>query len=77
MNKEINQEKIKIRIEIFRIYSFFLIGLITGITSLLLRNNFYKNIIELNLLIVGVIFFIIVIYLFFKSLSNLNKILKR
>ena len=58
MNKETIDKKVKIELELFKIYSFFLIGLVTGIASILFRNAFYDNKIILIALIIGIVFLI-------------------
>ena len=40
MDKEIIKEELKAELELFKMYSLFLIGLITGVTSLLLKKRF-------------------------------------
>lgn len=76
MNKEIIERKLKAEIELFKIYSLFIIGLITGISSLLLKDKFYDNNIVLILLIIGFVFLIAVTIIFIKYLHQIKILTK-
>ena len=76
MDKETIKIKLKAELVLFQIYSLFLIGLITGITGLLLKENFYNDKIILTLIYLGCVFLIIVLISFFKSLYQIKKLTK-
>ncbi|MBW8051684.1 MAG: hypothetical protein FVQ77_15370 [Cytophagales bacterium] len=63
--------------DFFKIYSFFIGGLTTGIVSFLLRDDFYSNKIVLILLVIGFIFLIFVSVAFIRTYISIKKITKR
>ena len=76
MDKEIIDKKLKAQIDLFKIYSVFLIGLISGITGILLQNELNNNIF-VTLLIIGFIFFIIVVIIFIRTLFIIYKLINK
>ncbi|MCH8318199.1 MAG: hypothetical protein IIA88_06845 [Bacteroidetes bacterium] len=74
-NNEIDDKKLTIWIEIFKMFSIFLIVLVTGISGILFKNTFLNNKIELILLYFAGVFLFVVIIIFFLSLYKLIKYL--
>ena len=72
---EIIKEELKAESEQYKIFSFFIIGLVTGVVSLLLRNNFYNDKIVLTLLIIGVAFLVGVVIMFVKSRYKIKRLI--
>ena len=76
-NNQTEDKKINIWVEIFKMFSIFLIVLVTGISGILFKNTFLNNKIELTLLCFAEIFLFMAIIIFFKSLFELFKYLKK
>ena len=77
MDKEILKELIKNQIEFLKIYSAFIIGLITGISGILITTIFLYNKIALILLIIGFIFVVYFGLLFITSFVKINTLTKK
>ena len=75
MNKEIIERKLRTEIELFKIYSFFLIGLITGISTIVIGKT-YTDKYVFNLLVIGAIFLFVVFFAFFRSHIRIIKLTK-
>jgi len=75
-NIEVIEKELDAELRLFNMYSFFLIGLVTGITSILINQCIYEVII-FNLLIIGFIFlFIITIFVVF-TFFRIRKLIKK
>jgi len=70
------EEKLKSRIELLKMHSFFIIGLTTGLVSLLLRDDLLDNKIVSNLSIVAAVILIAILSIFLRIYFKINKILK-
>jgi len=77
MDTEKIEKKIEIEIDLFKMYSVFLIGLITGITTIIFEEQFYQNKIKLIVLILGLLFLTFVIFVFVKSYIKIYKLTKK
>ena len=75
-NKEKIERKIKIELELFKMYCFFLIGLVTGIYSILISEIYNTNQVAFVILIIGIVFFLVVTILLVNSYIKLNKLKK-
>lgn len=75
MDKETTDKILKAEIQLFQIYSFFLIGLVTGITTILINNEHYEGMI-LIILYTGVVFLFILIPFFIYTLIKIRKLIK-
>jgi len=64
-------------IELFKVFSVFIIVLVTGIGTILLRNNFENNELELNLLYIGTGFLVFVLIIFWISIYKSYKYSKK
>lgn len=76
MDKEIIDKQIKNEIDLFKVYAFFLVGLITGNTNLVIRYIEKNEIFILNLLLIGIVFLLIVVIIFVISLIRIKKLTK-
>jgi len=70
------EEKLKSRIELLKMHSFFIIELTTGLVSLLLRDDLLDNKIVSNLSIVAAVILIAILSIFLRIYFKINKILK-
>ena len=77
MDKEIIDKRIKNEIELIKMYSFFLIGLITGVVNFVIRYIEKDEKFILNLLIIGFAFLSLVIYMFVSSFIRIKKLTKK
>ena len=75
MDKETTDKILKAEIQLFQIYSFFLIGLVTGIATILINNEHYEGMI-LIILYTGVVFLFILIPFFIYTLIKIIKLIK-
>ena len=71
-----DKEKIKIEIELLKLYSWFIIGLTTGLVTLYLREDFYDNIILLILSISGTIILLYILQILLSTYFRIKKALK-
>jgi len=69
------KERLKAEIELFKIYAIFLIGLITGISTILLKREF-DNTIAMLLLLIGGLFLFGVVIVFIQSYFTIKKLIK-
>lgn len=76
MNKEIIEKKLKTELELFKIYSFFLIGLITGISTIIIGKT-YTDKYVLYLLISGTLILVVIFFAFFRSYFRIIKLTKQ
>lgn len=76
MNKETIEKLLKIKIDLFKIYSFFLVGLITGVIGFLLKYIRDNESVILTLLIIGSVVLIVVAYVFSKTYLKIIKLIK-
>jgi len=77
MDKDKIERKVKIEIEFFRIYSFFIFGLVTGIYGIFINGIYKWNYNAFLLLIIGVIFLIFFCIMFLNSYFKLKKLWKQ
>ena len=76
------ERKLKAEIALLQIYSFFLIGLVTGISSIVItktytdKNFYYTDKYVYYLLVIGGIFLVIVFILWMRSFMTINKLTK-
>lgn len=66
MDKEIIERKLKTEIDLFKIYSFFLFGIITGISTIIIGKT-YTDKYVLYLLIIAFTSLFVVSFTFFRS----------
>jgi|AntAceMinimDraft_17_1070374.scaffolds.fasta_scaffold04996_5 hypothetical protein len=80
MDKEIIKEELKTEVELFKIYTLILIGLVTGNVSLSFKIISEKEIFVSILLIVGIIallsIFVIFVRSYFRIIKNVKKLKK-
>lgn len=74
---ENKDNKLTIWIEIFKIFSIFLIVIVSGIAGIFYKNTFINNKSELILLCIGCFFLIVVTLILTKSIYELIKYLKK
>ncbi|MCH8318125.1 MAG: hypothetical protein IIA88_06465 [Bacteroidetes bacterium] len=77
MSQDITDKKFTFWIETFKVFSIFIIVLVTAIGTILFRNNFESNKLELILLFVATGFLIFVLIIFWVSIYKLIKLLKK
>lgn len=75
MDKETTDKILKAEIQLFQIYAFFLIGLVTGIVTILINNEFYEGII-LIILNTGIVFLLIIIAFLIFTFIKIRKLIK-
>ena len=76
MNTEFVKESLKTEIELFKIYSVFVIALVSAIGGILLKDDLNNNDIEITLLIIGSIFLFSVSIIFLRSILKIKKLVK-
>ncbi|MCH8318539.1 MAG: hypothetical protein IIA88_08590 [Bacteroidetes bacterium] len=88
MKKENIDRKLTAEIELFKTFSWYLIGLTTGIASLLLTESdvlidfvdnihiSYRDEIVLWLMIIAIVFFIFVVFLLLRTYFRINRLKK-
>ena len=76
MDKENIERIINIELEFFKTYSFFLIALIAGISSIVITKAYSDKIVFI-LLIIGIIFLIVVAFFFVYSYIKIQKQTKK
>ena len=74
--KEILKKDIEIELELFKIYSLFLVGLITGVAGLLLKND-NGNPFTKGLLFIGIFFLLSMGIIFLRSFFKIRKLRKQ
>ena len=77
MNEQNVDRKIKILLDLIKIYCVFLIGLITGITSILFKGGFDKSNIIFATLIIAFIFLLAIAIVLGITLLKIIKIYKK
>ena len=88
MDKEIIDKQIKNEIELFKVYSFLLVALITGISGIIISKSFIDEFISdyirievdkiiLILLIIGIITFSVMLIVSIASYINILKLTKK
>ena len=76
------ERKLKTEIALLQIYSFFLIGLVTGISSIVITKTYtdkyfyYTDKYVYYLLVIGGIFLVVVFILWVRSYMTINKLTK-
>lgn len=76
MDKDIVKEILKNQIDLLKIYSAFIIGLITGIVNFMVKYVENHNKLSLYLIIIGLIFFTFVVIAFIYSFITIIKLTK-
>jgi len=69
------ERKLKAEIALLQIYSFFLIGLVTGISSIVITITYTDKFVY-YLLAIGGIFLVVVFILWVRSYMTINKLTK-
>jgi len=77
MDKETVDKKLKHEIEMFKVYTIFIIVIGTGNISLLLKSGFLQNKIEYFILISGVFIFLIFVVAFVQSFFKIKQLFKK
>ncbi|MCH8319057.1 MAG: hypothetical protein IIA88_11290 [Bacteroidetes bacterium] len=75
MDKETTDKILKAELQLFQIYSFFLIGLVTGIATILINNEHYEGII-LIILNTGIVFSFILGGFLLHTFIKIRKLIK-
>ncbi|MBI4648872.1 MAG: hypothetical protein HY738_20355 [Bacteroidia bacterium] len=75
MNKDFIEKSLKARLELFKMYIILVIGLITGISSIILQHELNNK--QSALLTIGVIFFVIVFIITIKSYITIVNLIKK
>jgi len=76
MDKDIIKEILKNQIDLLKIYSAFIIGLITGIVNFMVKYVDNHDKLSLYLIIIGLIFFTFVVIAFIYSFIRIIKLTK-
>ena len=77
MSQDITDKKFTFWIEVFKVFSVFIIVLVAGTSTIIFRNNFENNKFELILLFVGTGFLVFVLIIFVLSIYKLLKLFKK
>ena len=80
MKEQNIDRKLKTELDLFKIYSVFLIAIITGFTSILYKifdtKSIYNPMFLFSLLIITLILLAVILTFFFKSYNNIKNITK-
>lgn len=75
--KEFIKETIKAEIDLLKLFSLFLIGLVSGVSSMLLTESYNKNGLNFTLFILGIIALVLDSFLFTIFVLRIFKHLKQ